>query len=243
MALTTRKQFKQYCLRALGDGAVTVNVTDEQVEDRIDEALDFWQQHHFESTEHGFYKHQLTAEDRTNQYITLPDTIIGVGKLLHFGTSGALSPLLNVQYQIRLNDFFNFIDMSMVPYYMAMRRIAELDEWLNDYPTWEYTRHGNKLYVYIDWDKMSGDEYLVVECRYALGATSQIWQDHWLQRYTTALIKRQLGTNLKKYSGVQMPGGITFNGQQLYDEAMAEIEKMEFEVKTQLQTPMGFYIG
>lgn len=222
---------------------IQINVTDEQVEDRIDEALDFWQQHHFEGTERVFYKHQLTADDRTNEYITLPDELIGVGKLLHFGTSGSLSPLLNIQYQIRLNDFFNFIDMSMIPYYMAMRRIAELDEWLNDLPQWEFTRHGNKLYIFLDWDKMTDTSYVVVEGRRALNATSQIWSDFWMQRYVTQLIKRQWGANLKKYSGVQMPGGISFNADTIYNEADAEIKAMEEFVMKELQVPMGFYIG
>jgi hypothetical protein len=126
---------------------------------------------------------------------------------------------------------------------MAMRRISELDEWLNALPSWEYTRHGNRLHIYVDWGKMSGNEYFVVECRYALGPTTQIWQDHWMQRYTSALFKRQIGTNLKLYSGIQMPGGISFNGQQLYDEAITEIRMMEEHVMNQLQVPLGFFIG
>jgi len=239
---STRRQFRDYCLRALGHGAHKVEITPDQCEDRIDEALDFWQQHHFEGTEKVFYKHQITSTDRTNGYFTLPETIVGVYRVLNFGTSQGLSPLTNIQYQIRLNDFFNFIDQSIVPYYMAMRRIAELDEWLGDLPTFEYTRHGNRLWLHIDWDKFTTTEYIVVEAQQIID-TGDIWSDHWFQRYVVALFKRQWGENLKKYGGVQILNGMTFDGQKIYDEGVAQIAEIELEVKEQLQPPMGFFIG
>lgn len=242
MRPTTRDQFKEFCLRALGKGAIDINVTAAQVDDRLDEALDFWQQHHFESVEKVFYKHAITDPDKANGYIILPDEIVQVGRVLQVGTTNSLSPLTSIQYQIRLNDFFNFIDMSMIPYYMAIRRISELDEWLNAVPTFEYTRHTNKLILHYDWSRFTSSDYIVMEAWQIIDAPD-LWADHWFQRYVTQLIKRQWGENLSKYSAPQVLGGITFNGPQLKSEAQNEIDKMETEVKDNLQRPLGFYIG
>lgn len=242
MKPTNRKAFKEYCLRALGAGAIQINVTDDQVEDRIDEALDFWQQHHFEATERIFYRHTITDVDKQNKYIVLPEDIIGVTRILNKGFTSSYYYLFNPQYHIAFSLIFDQIpSQTMVPYWMMVRRFAELEEWLAAQPMFEWTRHGNKLIINTDWDKYAVGDYMIIEGRRLIDS-EDIWKDHWLQRYTTNLIKRQWGSNLKKYT-VTLPSGIVMNGKEIYDEADTEIKAMEAEVLENLQTPLGFFVG
>jgi len=231
---SSRSTFKEFCLRRLGKPVIEINVDDDQVEDRIDEALQFYWDYHFDGTERLFYKHVVTASDKTNGYITIPDNIIGVFNLFDVGDAVNTNNLFNIRYQLALNDLYTLTSQSMVPYYMAMQHIQLLEELLVGKQPLRYNRHSNQLHIDMDWDKFADGDYLIAEAYQVVDPDTyaDVWKSNWLQKYTTALIKRQWGSNLIKFEGMQLPGGVTFNGMKIYDDANAEIERYEQEVIT-----------
>jgi hypothetical protein len=243
---SSREQFKQYCLRALGSPVVEINVDDDQVEDRIDQALRYYWDYHFDGSEKAYYKHQVTVDDVQNKYITLPENIIGAVGIFSIGDpSMRADDIFNIRYQIALNDLYTLTSVSLVPYYMAMQHLGTIVDLLVGKQPIRYTRHRNKLNIDMDWTKLNVGEFLIVEAYEIVDPTvySDVWGDRWLYLYTTALIKKQWGNNLKKFSGMQLPGGITFNGQQIYDEADAEIQMLERDMVTNLSLPASDMIG
>ena len=243
---TTRAEFKAYCLRNLGFPVIEINVDDDQVDDRIDEALKYWWDYHFDGTEKIYYKHQVTSTDRANKYITLPDNIIGAVNLFSIGDPSVRSDdLFNIRYQIALNDLYTLTSVSLIPYYMAMQHLAVIQELLVGRQPIRYNRHRNILHVDMDWNTLNDGEYLLVEAYQIVepNTYTDAWGDRWLLQYATALIKRQWGNNLKKFDGMQMPGGLTFNGQKIYDEAIAEITKLEEEMINSYSLPVMDMIG
>jgi len=243
---TSRAEFKQYCLRALGYPVIEINVDDDQVEDRIDEGLKYYGDYHFDATEKVYYKHQVTDADKANKYITLPENIIGAVSIFSIGDpSVRADDLFNIRYQIALNDLYTLTSVSLVPYYMAMQHLATIQELLVGKQPIRYTRHRDRLQVDMDWNTLNTGEWLLVEAYEVIDPETytDVWGDRWLARYTQQLIKRQWGNNLKKFNGMQMPGGITFNGQQIYDEADAEIKAMEQEMIVNYSLPVVDMIG
>jgi len=243
---TSRAEFKQYCLRALGYPVIEINVDDDQVEDRIDEGLKYYGDYHFDATEKVYYKHQVTDADKANKYITLPENIIGAVSIFSIGDpSVRADDLFNIRYQIALNDLYTLTSVSLVPYYMAMQHLATIQELLVGKQPIRYTRHRDRLQVDMDWNTLKTGEWLLVEAYEVIDPETytDVWGDRWLARYTQQLIKRQWGNNLKKFNGMQMPGGITFNGQQIYDEADAEIKAMEQEMIVNYSLPVVDMIG
>lgn len=243
---TSRLTFKNYCLRSLGYPVIEINVDDDQVDDRIDEALKYWWDYHFDGTEKIYYKHQVTTTDRTNKYITLPDNIIGAVNLFSIGDPSVRSDdLFNIRYQIALNDLYTLTSVSLIPYYMTMQHLAVIQEMLVGRQPIRYNRHRNLLHVDMDWNNINNGEYLLVEAYQIVDPDTytDAWGDRWLLTYATALIKRQWGNNMKKFQGMQMPGGLTFSGQQIYDEAIEEIKKLEDEMITSYSLPVADMIG
>lgn len=243
---STREAFKSYCLRRLGEPVIDVNVDDEQVEDRIDEALKYYQDYHFDGTERVLIKHVVTATDVTNGYITLSDNVIGINRILDVGQAVQSSNLFNIRYQIHLNDLFDLSASSYVPYVTAMRHVESLEELFVGKKPIRYNRHTNKLHIDMDWDNdVEADEYIIVDAYQILDGDTytELWGDRWLARYTTALIKRQWGSNLTKFEGLQMPGGVTFNGAKIYDDAESEIQKLEEEMIVNYSLPVQDMIG
>ena len=243
---STREAFKNYCLRRLGEPVIDVNVDDEQVEDRIDEALKYYQDYHFDGTERVLIKHVVTATDVTNGYITLSDNVIGINRILDVGQAVQSSNLFNIRYQIHLNDLFDLSASSYVPYVTAMRHVESLEELFVGKKPIRYNRHTNKLHIDMDWDNdVEADEYIIVDAYQILDGDTytELWGDRWLARYTTALIKRQWGSNLTKFEGLQMPGGVTFNGSKIYDDAESEIQKLEEEMIVNYSLPVQDMIG
>jgi len=242
----TREQFKSYCLRRLGEPVIDVNVDDEQVEDRIDEALKYYQDYHFDGTERILVKHVITASDKTNGYITLSNSIIGVNSILDVGQAAQSSNLFNIRYQIHLNDLFDLSASSYVPYVTAMRHVEYLEELFVGKKPIRYNRHVNRLHIDMDWtNDVTTGEYIIVDC-YSITDPStytDVWGDRWLARYATPLIKRQWGSNITKFEGMQLPGGLTFNGNKIYDDAESEIQKLEEEMIVSYSLPVQDMIG
>lgn len=242
---TSRTTFKEYCLRALGKPVIEINVDDDQVDDRIDEALKYYYDYHFDGSEKIYYKHIITPEDVVNKYITMPENVIGAVSIFDLGSALGTNNLFNIRYQIALNDLYTLTSVSMVPYFMALQHIQMLEYLLVGKQPIRYNRHTNKLYLDMDWDRVTVGNYLIVEAYEVIDPDvyTDAWGDRWLARYCTQLIKRQWGTNLKKFEGMQMPGGLKFNGQQIYDEAEEEIRKLEQEMIISYSLPVTDMIG
>ena len=242
---TSRQEFIQNCLRRLGYPVVEINASDEQIDDRVDAALSYYYDYHFDGTEKIYYKHQITDQDKANKYITLPENIIGAVNLFTVGDALNTNNMFNIRYQIALNDLYTLTNVSLVPYYMALQHIRVLEELLVGRQMIRYTRHRNRLHVDMDWEKLDTDKYLIVEAYEVIDPTTftDVWKDRWLLQYATALIKRQWGANLKKYSGLMMPGGVQFNGQQIFDEAIEEIRMLEEDMIRSYSLPVMDMVG
>jgi len=241
----TREEFKNYCLRRVGAPVIDINVDDDQVEDRIDEALTFFWDYHFEGSERTFYKYQVTQTDINNQYITMPSNIIGAINLFPVGESLSSNNLFNIRYQITLNDLYDLTATTMVPYYLAMQHIQFLEQLLVGQQPLRYNRYNNILYLDMAWDIVSPGSYLIIEAYQIIDPEvySKAWGDRWLIRYASALIKRQWGENLIKYQDVNLPGGMKFNANKIYDNAQKEIESLEQEMYTSWSLPISDMIG
>jgi hypothetical protein len=243
---SSRTELKDYCLRRLGYPVVDINVDDEQVEDRIDDALKYYQDYHYDGTERIFLKHQITQEDKDNEYITIPEAVIGVVRVFDIGDSLNSSNLFNIRYQIHLNDLFDFTSTTYVPYVSAMRHVEMLEEIFVGKKPIRFQRHKNQLNIDMDWntDVLIG-EFVIIEAYRILDPDTyrDVYGDRWLARYTTALIKRQWGENIKKFEGMTLPGGVQFNGQKIWEEATEEINKLEDEMISSYSLPVSDLMG
>lgn len=242
---TTREEFTENCLRRLGKPVIEINVDDDQVSDRVDEALRYFWDYHFDGSEKTYFKKIITAEDIANRYITLPDNIIGAVSLFSLGSALGLNNLFNIRYQIALNDLYTLTSVSMVPYYMAMSHVQFLEQMLVGQQPIRYNRHNNRFYIDMSWDQVTEGSYLIIEAYQVVDPDvwTKAWGDRWLLRYAACLIKQQWGQNLKKFEGMKMPGGLTFNGQKIYDEATQERADLEHEMIYSYSLPASDLIG
>ena len=301
----SRGTLKEYCLRNLGKPVIDINVDDDQVEDRIDEALQFFAQHHYDGVERMYLKYKVTAADitrvttnlsdftatdkgtiqdnieleegtsttgdttgdllledafkvlnetssgatttwtETENYIVVPDAIVSVVNIFPFSDRANMN-IFDVKYQLRLNDLYDFSSTSIVHYELTMRHLDFLDHILVGEKPYRFNQHMNRLYIDMDWNEaVSADEHLIVDCYRRLDPTkyTDIYDDIFLKRYVTSLIKRQWGQNLSKFSGTAMLGGVTLNGPELFSTAIAEQQKLEEEIRTTYETPAHFEIG
>ena len=317
MAVSTRDGLKQYCLRALGAPVLEINVDDDQLEDRLDEALDYWRLYHYEGIEQIYMKHQIRASEITlstadagnfsladtitgqtsgataevcretsressgtlllvknvvgtftagetisngtqtavlssitlreydNKYIEIPDLVYGVTKVLSIGMASSSKNIFDLQYQLRLNDLYDLTSTSIIYYKTVMGHLALLDLELNGHTSFRFNRTQNRLYLDINWaqDIPLGD-YIIIQGYRALDPTtwSKVWNEPWLKHYVTALFKKQWATNLKKFQGIQLPGGVTLDGDKLYDEATGEIKELEDDLQSK-SAPLDFFLG
>jgi hypothetical protein len=242
----SRQQFKEYCLRRLGYPVIDINVSDEQVEDRIDEALLFYQDYHFDGTERILEKFVVTEQDRTNGYLTIDQDIIGINNILPVGTALMTSNIFNIRYQMHLNDLWDLSSSRISYYTMAMSHVSLLEELFVGMKPLRYNRHVNKLHIDMDWQQsIQVGQYIIVDCYRIVDPDvyTDIWADRWLMRYTVALVKRQWGSNLSKFEGIQMPGGVTFNGSKIYQEADEELNKLEDTMISGFSLPVNDFVG
>jgi hypothetical protein len=246
MAVTSRQGLIDYCLRSLGEPVVEINVDDRQVEDRIDEAIEYFRQYHYDGIEKVYLKHQITQQDVTNQYIPVSDLIYGVSRVFPVasGTSTSKS-IFDLQYQLRLNDLYDLTSTSIIYFSQVMSHLSLLDQILNGHPIYRFNRLTNKLYIEASWtEEMMVGNYILVECYRALDpeVVTRMYNDSWLKHYATALIKKQWAVNIKKFSGLQLPGGVTLDGDGLYQEATSEIKELE-ESMLNKAAPLEFFLG
>lgn len=246
--VNTRQQLIDYCLRRLGAPVLEINVDDDQVEDRIDDALQFYQEYHSDATMRMYVKHQITEQNITNKYIPVTDNILYIKRILPLSNRSSSINMFDVKYQLHLNDIYDLSYIGdLVHYEMVQQYISLLDMSLNGLETISrYNRHMNRLYLDIDWDAdVTAGDYIVFECMLIVDPTefTDVYNDMFLKQYATQLIKQQWGANLIKFEGMQLPGGVTLNGRQLYEDASAEIEKIREQMQLNYEMPVDFYVG
>lgn len=316
-AVSTREQLIDYCLRQLGEPVIEINVDPDQVEDRIDDALQFYREYHFDAVEevylkarampsnvyianaapliigetitgltsgetaivlekpidppshvhvyqvtgNGFQTGEFIRGDKSNvslnvqnfqmgtydkQYFDIPDAVTGVKKVLPFFDRASGINLFDIRYQMLVNDLYNLMSVDMIHYSMIQTHLTMINELLVGQKPFRFNRHTNRLYIEMDWKRdVQPYDYLIVNCYRILDPSTytDVYNDMFLKRYATALIKKQWGTNMKKFQGVQLPGGVVLNGQQIYDEAIEEITKIEEEMQSRFELPVDFITG
>lgn len=244
---TTRAEFKEHCLRRLGKPILKINVADDQIDDRIDEALKYYYDYHFSGTEKVYFKHQITSDDITNQYITLPENIIGAIRIFDINSAVSSSAgMFSYQYQFVLNDLYTTMGQSSIlPYYTMKQKYEEISAMFTGRQRIRYNRHLDKFYIDTNWDRFNVGDYLVIEAYSVVDPDTytDAWGDRWLQRYATALIKRQWGIVLSRYEGMQLPGAIAFSGAKMIDDAVAEIAELEQDMISSYSIPPEDMIG
>ena len=265
---SSRETLKQYALRALGKPVIDINVDDDQLEDRLDEAYQYYAQYHYDGIRRTYLKYQYTQADYNRMtvdgsdesitknsvtttwkegqnFLVVPESIVSVINLFPFSNKGNLN-LFDVRYQLRLNDLYDFSSTSIINYDNVLRHLDFLDHILVGEKPLRFNQHDNRLYVDMDWkNDLQIGEYLIIECYRKLDPTTftDVNDDIFLKRYVTALFKKQWGANLSKFNGVAMLGGVTLNGQQIYSEALSDIEKLETELRTTYELNPALMIG
>ncbi len=246
-AVTTRQGLIDYCLRRLGQPVVEINVDEDQLEERVDDALEFFQEYHFDGVEKVFLKHVITADDITNEYIPMGDPVISVVRVLPIPSFDSFQGgFFNEEYQMRLNDLNNFSGSSLIQWDMTRQNHSLVEHLFALTPQMTFNRKQNRVYLETDWTaKFSVDDVIVIEAYRALNPATytEVWNDMFLKKYTCALIKRQWGENLKKFAGVVLPGGITLDGKTIYDQAVEEIRLIEEQVSLKYELPADGYVG
>ena len=247
MAITTRQNLIDYCLRRLGAPVTEINVDDDQVSDRIDDAIEFFQEYHFDGVEKVFLKHTITQTDIDNEYIAVADPVISVLRILPIPNFNAFQTgFFNEEYQLRLQDLENFRASTMIDWAMSQVNFSLVEHLFSVQPTLLFNRKQNKMYLETDWaDKFSVGTILIIEAYRALDPATytEVYNDMFLKKYATALIKQQWGSNLKKFTGVTLPGGVTLDGQTIFSEALEEITKIEEEMSLKYELPPDGFIG
>ena len=268
---STKATLKSYCLRSLGDGVIDINVSDDQVDDRLDEALQYFAQYHYDGIERMYLKHQITQDeldraltnattsvtDKSDSsvsadwlegkgFIPVPDAVVAVVQVFPLTDTGGGGSLFDVRYQLRLNDLYDFSSVSVMHYHMTMDNLDFLEHILVGETPIRFNQHQNRLYLDMDWQNdMVAGEYLIIECYRKIDPDTytDIYDDIYLKRYATTLIKKQWGANLSKFSGVAMLGGVTMNGETIYTQAIEEQNKLEEQIQIAFELPINYMIG
>jgi hypothetical protein len=251
MALpSTRQQLIEFCLRRLGEPVVEVNIDVDQVEDKIDDTLQMYREYHSDATLRTYMKHLVTPEDVTNGYVPIPADVVFVSRLFPLtGISDVSTGMFNVKYQMMLNNMGDFISWAgdMAYFYQMEQYLGMIDMQLTGTPQTNFSRHQDRLYIYGEWqngDIQAGD-YLAIEIYQVIDPDlhGSIYNDMFIKNYATASIKQQWGLNMLKFDGIQLPGGVTVNGRQLYEEATQELVQLEEKLRLEQELPIDFQIG
>ena len=277
---TTRQELKDYCLRQLGAPVLEVNVDDDQVDDLVDDALQLFNERHFDGVERMYLKYKLTQDDidrgkadpttgvgivttnatstsisgygtttsswyENSNFLQVPDSVIGVEKIFKFDSSTISSGMFSVKYQLFLNDMYNFNSIDLLQYSMVKTYLEDIDFLLTTDKQIRFNKRQDRLYLDIDWASETADTYIVLDCYRALDPTNYagVYNDSFLKKYLTALIKRQWGQNLIKFRGVKLPGGIEFNGREIYDDGQRDLDDIKERMASEYELPPLDLIG
>ena len=277
---TTRKEFKDYCLRQLGAPVLEINVDDDQVDDLIDDALQLFNERHFDGVERMYLKYKLTQEDidrgkadpttgvgivtttanstnvsgvgtmsfnwyENSNFLQVPESVIGVEKIFKFDTSSISGGMFSIKYQLFLNDLYYFNSIELLQYSMVKTYLEDIDFLLTTDKQIRFNQRQDRLYLDIDWASEEAGTYFILDCYRLLNPTefTGVWNDSFLKRYATALIKRQWGQNLIKFRGVKLPGGIEFNGREIYDDGQRDLDDIKERMASEYELPPLDLIG
>jgi hypothetical protein len=275
----SRQQLIDYCLRRLGAPVLEINVDDDQVDDLVDDALQYFQERHFDGVERMYLKYKITQEDlnrgrgrntngvgvttttatsnvagigtvtynfyETSNYIQVPDSVIGIEKIFKFDTSSISGGMFSIKYQLFLNDLYYFNSVELLQYAMVKSYLEDIDFLLTTDKQIRFNKRQNRLYLDLDWASQSADQYIVIDCYRILDPNTftNVYNDSFIKKYLTALIKKQWGQNLIKFRGVKLPGGVELNGRELYEDAEKELEDIKQRMVLEYELPPYDFIG
>ena len=279
---SNRTEFVNYCKRQLGAPVLEINIADEQVEDVIDDAVQYFQERHFDGVAQAYLKYKITQDDidrgrasmETNKkqtgittttatadivgtattfsyyensnFLQIPPAVIGVTKIYHFdGTNTMTNNMFSVKYQMFLNDIYYWGATELLTYAMTKTYLEDINFLLTTEKQIRFNKRMDRLYLDIDWGSVSKDDYLVIDCFSQLNPDDygRVWNDSFLKKYATALMKRQWGQNLLKFQGVKLPGGVELNGRQIYDDAEKDLEIIREQMSNTYELPPLDMIG
>ena len=247
---SSRQELIDFCLRRLGEPVLEINVDVDQIEDKVDDAIQKYQEFHSDATIRTYLKYQVTADDVTNGYVPISSNIIFVSKVFPFSsTYGSSGNLFDIRYQMFLNNMGDFINFAgdLAYLYQMEQYLSMIDLQLHGHPTVKFSRRQNRLYIWGDFEDkdLQADDYLVAEVYQTIDPETHtsIYNDMFIKDYTTALIKQQWGANLSKFEGMQLPGGVTLNGRQIFEDASADIERLEEKLRSEQELPVDFFVG
>jgi hypothetical protein len=254
--ITNRQDFTDYCLRRLGAPVIDINVDDDQVQDRIDDAVQYWQDYHFDGTQKFYWIHTVTQNDINNKFLDASNVrdesnnlvqIIGITRIFPATDSQANVNMFDLRYQLRLNELYDFTSASYVNYTLTQQHLRSLEIMFTGEVPIRWNRAMQKLYIDWAWgyEEAPAGTIVVAECYGNVnpGSYPNVWNDRWLKQYATALIKRTWGSNMKKFGGIQLPGGVMLNGKETYDEAEEEIKALHDEMETRYGGPLEFFLN
>ena len=275
---STRQELIDYCLRQLGAPVLEINVDDDQIDDLVDDALQYFTERHFDGVEKMYLKYKITQGDidrgratgtsgvgivtttgtsnivgtattfsfyETSNYIQVPDSVVGIEKIFKFDTSSISGGMFSIKYQLFLNDLYYFNSVELLQYSMTKAYLETIDFLLTTDKQIRFNKRQDRLYLDIDWGSQSVDTFIVIECYRALDPTSftQVFNDSFIKKYLTALIKRQWGQNLSKFKGVKLPGGIELNGGEIFQQAEQELSDIKSRMSMEYELPPLDFIG
>lgn len=276
----SRTDLINYCKRQLGAPVLEINVADEQIDDLVDDALQYFQERHFDGVTQTFLKYKITQDDinrgrargesntagittstatstidgasvtfsfeENSNYLQVPPEIIGITKVFKFdGSNTVTNNMFSVKYQLFLNDIYYWGSTEVLTYAMTKRYLEDVDFALSTDKFIRFNQRQDRLYLDFDWGSATADDYLIIDCYRMLdpNSYSRVWNDSFLKRYVTALVKRQWGQNLMKFQGVKLPGGIELNGRQIYDDAQRDLEVIREQMSNTYELPPYDMIG
>ena len=246
---TTRDTYIDYCKRALGDPVIEINVDEDQIDDRVDQALEYYREFHSDSMLRTYIKHEVTAADVTNKFIAMPANVLQVKRVLPFRLSTQSNTMFDVKYQLMLHDITNMTSfLGDVGYFSQIQQYTQLlDMTLNGHPQHDYSFHQQRVYIHGDFEDetLKEGKFIVIEALVKIDENvyNSIWNDKWLKLYGTQLIKQQWGANLIKFSGMQLPGGVSMNGDAIYEQATQEILRLQEELRLEQEDPVAMFVG
>ena len=275
MKPASRQELIDYCLRRLGAPVLEINVDDDQIDDLVDDALQYFYERHFDGVERMYLKYEITQEDinrgsgkrnngvgivtttgtdsngrtynfyETSNYIQVPDSIVGIEKVYKFDTSSISSGMFSIKYQLFLNDLYYFNSVELLQYSMVKSYLEDIDFLLTTDKQIRFNKRQNRLYLDIDWAAQAPNKYIIIDCYRILDPNNftKVYNDSFLKKYLTALIKKQWGQNLIKFRGVKLPGGIELNGREIYEDAVRELDDIKQRMMLEYELPPYDFIA
>jgi hypothetical protein len=275
----SRQELIDYCLRKLGAPILEINLDDDQIDDCVDDALQYFQERHFDGVERMYLKYAVTQDDinrgkatlqnnvglvtttasttingqvknfsffENSNFIQIPDSVIGIEKIWKFDSSTISGGMFSIKYQIFLNDLYYFNSIELLNYAMVKTYLEDISFLLTPDKQIRFNKRQNRMYLDIDWGSQTVGNIFIIDCYRILDPNTftKVYNDSFLKRYLTALLQKQWGTNLfSKFKGVKLPGGIEYNGSELYENAVTELDKIKSEMMLEHELPPYDFIG